>query len=516
VEYRILGPLEVSEGGTVLSIPGAKERAVLALLLVHAGEIVPADRLVDQVWGDESPGSARRSLRVRMAHLRTALGADRILTRPPGYLLHVEREALDLDRFQRLLADSDGVEPAIASERLREALALWRGPALADFRYESWAAAPTARLEELRVVALEKRIDADLALGRHAALVGELEAVVIEHPLRERFRAQLMLALYRAERQAEALDVYQRTRREFVGELGLEPGPALQELERAILGQDPSLALERSTVPERSILVVGLATRSMNGLVALAGPLARQPDRELILVRPVASRVDLADASAEVGRHRDGLLADGIQARAATFTSAAYGQDAVRIANEQDVDLLLVDGTEHLLDDSVLALVLDAAPCDVGVLVDRKLQVGPVLVPFVGAEHDWSAVEIGAWIARSQELALQLAGPGEGPRDASRLLADASLVVQRALGVVADPVIVEPGPDDLVQAAADAALVVAGLSDRWRKEGLGPVRSALVSEARPPVLLVRRGLRPGGLAPPESHTRFTWSVRPAT
>jgi len=489
---------------------------VLAFLLLHTGQIVPADRLVDELWGQEPSDSARPSLRVRIANLRKVLGPARIETRPPGYLPRIEPDELDLDRFQNLLAESESAEPAVAADLLAEALELWRGPALSDFRYEAWASGPIARLEELRTVALERRIDADLVLGRHAQITGELEALVAEYPLRERFREQLMLALYRAGRQAEALAVYQVARRAFVQELGIEPGRLLRELEQAILRQDHSLELEQTSRPERSILVVTLDPGSLESLLALAGPLAKRPHRELILAGLAAARTDLNRVSAELKQHHEMLLADGINARSAAFTSADPARDILRLATEQNVDLLLVDRASGSLDDAILAALLDAAPCDVAVLREGRSQPGPILVPFVGAEHDWSAVEIGAWFARAQELPLRLAGPGEGPRDASRLLADASLAVQRALGVAAEPLIVDPGADELLRAAGDAALVVVGLSDRWQKEGLGPVRSALVTRAPPPVLLVRRGLRPGGLAPPESHTRFTWTIRAAT
>jgi hypothetical protein len=324
-----------------------------------------------------------------------------------------------------------------------------------------------------------------------------------------------MLALYRAGRQAEALEAYGRTRRTLVEELGIEPGLALHELEGAILRQDPALDLARPVVQERSILVAVLDERNLDGLLALARSLARRPRRELIVVHPTVARADLAGASAILQQRRERLLAEGIAARAASYTSGTPGQDVVRAAAEQDVDLLLIDGPPELLDDPELEAVLGAAPCDVAILVGGEVAAGPLLVPFTGAEHDWSAVEIAAWLALAQEVPLRLAGPGKGPpRDPSHLLADASLAVQRALGVAAEPLLVEPGADDLVRAAGDAALVVAGLSDRWRKDGLGPVRSALAAEARPPVLLVRRGLRPGGLAPPESYTRFTWTIRP--
>jgi nucleotide-binding universal stress UspA family protein len=163
----------------------------------------------------------------------------------------------------------------------------------------------------------------------------------------------------------------------------------------------------------------------------------------------------------------------------------------------------------------VLASVLVDSPCDVAVMVGGPARPGPVLVPFVGAEHDWTAVELAAWLAGALGARLLFAGPreGEGGRDASRLLASASLAVQRALGVAAEPLLLEPGPDALVAAAADAGAVVVGLSDRWRQEGLGAVRTALAERSPAPVLLVRRGLRPGGLAPQASLTRFTWSLR---
>jgi hypothetical protein len=344
--------------------------------------------------------------------------------------------------------------------------------------------------------------------------VSEIEALVEEFPLRERLRGHLMLALYRGGRQVEALGVYNETRRALVEQFGIEPTQALVELERAILRHDDDLDLPQLARPQRSILVVALDERNLDALLALGGPLARRPRRELIMARPLAAAADLVDATAKLQLRRERLLGEGIAARVAAFTSAAPGPDVVHIAVEQDVDLLLVDGPPRLLADSGLATVLTAAPCDVAVLTSGPLETGPVLVPFTGAEHDWSAVEIGAWLARAQQVPLRLAGPGGEPRDASRLLADASLAIQRALGVTPEPLLVDPGVDDLVDAANEAELVVAGLSDRWRKDGLGPVRSALVSAAGPPVLLVRRGLRPGGLAPPTSYTRFTWTIAP--
>ena len=245
----------------------------------------------------------------------------------------------------------------------------------------------------------------------------------------------------------------------------------------------------------------------------MAEALARKPPREVIVAGLVAERHELGSASEQLNELCRSLAGRGVLARAAVFTSSTPGADAARLATEQDVDLVLVSAPTELLDDADLAQLLSTAPCDVGVLVGRTASAGPVLVPFAGAEHDWSAIELGAWLAGGWDAPLRLAGPAvEAGRDASRLLASASLAVQRALGVAAEPLLVEPGPDSLVAAARDAAVTVVGLSDRWRKDGLGPTRSAL-AESGQPTLLVRKGLRPGGLAPPVNLTRFTWSLR---
>jgi DNA-binding SARP family transcriptional activator len=520
VEFRILGPLEVWREGRPVHIGGAKERALLAFLLLHAGEPVSVDRLIDELWGDSPPATARKSVQVRVAGLRRVLRDDVLLTRGDGYLLRLEPDQLDLRRFEQLLSDGRDAlpagDPSAALATLDEALALWRGPPLADFAYESFAQPAIARLEELRVHALELRIEVQLDLGLHARVIVELEDLVAAHPFRERLRAQLMLALYRDGRQAEALDVYRRTRTEFVAELGIEPGPMLQQLEQAILRQDPSLDRPLAA-PERSILVAPQDARRIAELVAVAEPLAKRPKRELILALLVAKAGDLAVTAGLMNEHRDALLVRGTPARAITFTSAAPGEDLVRIASEQDVDLLLVDGGPEL-DDPVLETVLARAPCDVAVHVGRgePAREGPVLVLFAGGDHDWTAVEVGGWIAGAQGVPLRLAGPAEGvERDASRVLASASLAVQRVLGIAAEPVLLAPAAPDVVAAAEEAAVVVVGLPERWRRGGLGAVRSALALNARPPALLVRRGLRPGGLAPRESLTRFTWTLGPA-
>ena len=512
MEFRILGQLEVVDDGRPLPLGGASLRALLALLLLYANEVVSSDRLIDELWPDQPPASGATALQVRVSQLRKLLGAasERLETKPPGYLFRVGRDELDLERFSRLADEAEGAEPRVAAEKLREALALWRGPPLADLTYESFAQAATGRMEELRLVALERRLDADLALGRHGDLVAELEALVAEHPLRERLRGQLMLALYRSGRQAEALEAYRNARAMLIEELGIDPSPPLQELERAILRQEPELDLTRL---ERSILVAPRGETKLGPLLALAEPLARRPAKALIVSCLVRRADDLTHAVATLQTRRADLLAKGISIRAAAFVSQNPGQDAVRTAAEQDVDLVLIDGSPELLHDSELAELLAEAPCDVAVLIGAEIRAGPVLVPFVGAEHDWAAIELAAWAAGALDVPLVLVGPHESARDASRLLASASLAVQLTLGVMAEPLLIEPGAAALVAAADDAGLVVVGLSDRWRKHGLGEVREALAVEARAPVVIVKRGLRPGGLAPRESRTRFTWSIK---
>jgi DNA-binding SARP family transcriptional activator len=507
----------VLEAGVVRPVVGPGQRALLALLLLHANDVVSGDRLVEELWPEEPPGSGLAALRVRVSQLRKSLGAaaERLETMPPGYRLRLLPGELDLDRFSQLLEDAADTEPGVAAERLREALVLWRGPPLADVAYESFAQPASRRLEELRLAALERRLEADLALGRHAELVGELEELIAAHPLRERLRGQLMLALYRSGRQAEALEAYRSTRSALLEGLGIEPSAPLRELEKAILRQDPELDLIQLPTPPRSILVAAWDERRLDSLLATAEPLARRPAKELLVTWLVTHPDDLAAAAAAVQERRAGLISRGVAVRAAAFVSRAPAADLVRLASEQAIDLVLLGGGEEPLRDPILERVLVEAPCDVAIVVGARKHTGPVLVPFVGAEHDWAAIEFGAWIAGAGAVPLRLAGPkeGTGERDASRLLADASLAVQRALGIAAEPLLVEPGAEALLAQARDAGILVVGLPEGWREKGLGPVRGMIASQARPPVVLVRSGLRPGGLAPQTSLTRFTWSVR---
>ena len=248
IEFRILGPLEVSADGRVLQLGSHKQRAMLGLLLVHANETVARDRLIEELWAEAAPATVESALNVYLSRLRRLLesaGAGGVLGRQAhGYRLQVEPGQLDANRFEWLVGEGREAlaagKAALAAERLRQALALWRGPALADLQSERFAITAGARLEEARVSALEQRLEADLALGIDRELIGELETLVVEHPYRERVRAQLMLALYRSGRQAEALDAYQQARR-ALDELGIEPSAALQQLQRAVLRQDETL-----------------------------------------------------------------------------------------------------------------------------------------------------------------------------------------------------------------------------------------------------------------------------------
>jgi YVTN family beta-propeller protein len=265
VDFRILGGLEVEDRGESLPLGGHQQRALLALLLLRANEVVPVDEIIDDLWGAEPPPSATKSVHALISKLRRRLENEPadpegevgengvLLTRPHGYVLTVASGELDLHRFQSLLDEGQQALSAgradDAAAKLRQGLALWRGPPLAEFAYESFAQVEIARLDELRLSALEERIEADLALGSDRDLIAELEALVAKNPLRERLRGQLMLALYRSGRQAQALDAYQRARRVLVDELGIEPSPALQRLEQAILQQDGSLELVRRPAP---------------------------------------------------------------------------------------------------------------------------------------------------------------------------------------------------------------------------------------------------------------------------
>lgn len=403
---------------------------------------------------------------------------------------------------------------------LRDALALWRGAPLAEFTYEAFAHTEIARLEELRLAAMDERIEVDLARGRHGELVAELESLVAENPLRERLRGQLMLALYRSGRQAEALAAYQDGRRLLNEELGLEPGESLKNLQKGILAHDPALEVATSAQPAspgRSIIAAPQNLVSLELLLSLGEPLARtEPPSELV-VACLSTVEDLSSATAKLRERRAELDANGVTVRAAVFSSPTPGLDLVKLASQYDADLLILDGGASPLDGDA-GVLLEHASCDVALILvaGGPVRPGPVVVPFGAKEHDWAALELGAWVARATGAPLHLIGAAsdarENGRDASRLLADASLIAQRTTGVMAEPLLGSPGREGVLTLAEGAGLLVIGMSERWRQEGLGSVRSEIAVSPPAPTALVRRGLRPGGLAPSQTRTQFTWSI----
>ena len=239
MDFRILGPLEVVDEGRVVAVSGSKQQALLSVLLVHANETLSADQLIEELWGETPPATANKTLQVHVSRLRKTLadgnGKDEILlTRAHGYQLNVEPERVDAHRFEQLVAEGRRAlaagQDARAAATLERALAMWRGVPLGDLAYEPFAARESDRLAELRIGAIEELLDAKLALGRHAEVVAEIDALIAEHPYRERLRAQKMLALYRSDRQADALQVYQDARVRLVMDLGIEPGERLRRL----------------------------------------------------------------------------------------------------------------------------------------------------------------------------------------------------------------------------------------------------------------------------------------------
>ena len=349
VEFRILGQLQVLDGERELPLGSAKERALLAVLLLHAGAVVSRDRLIDELWGESPPPTAGKALNVHVSQLRKVLagnGSDAIVTRPPGYLLELEPERLDAVRFERLVAEARERTAAgeIESARglLGEALALWRGPALDGVELEAAARNEAGRLDELRLTAQMDRIDCDLALGRHERLVGELESLVAAQPLRERLRGQLMLALYRSGRQADALHAYRETREALVVELGIEPSVPLQRLERAILNHDPALELPagvprdeagplapprgRRRIAALALLIAAAAIVALTlALWSRGGPGVPVPPNSVAVIEPATNKVVVA---VPVGV-RPGPV--------------AVGANAVWVGNADDKTLMRID-----------------------------------------------------------------------------------------------------------------------------------------------------------------------------
>ena len=330
MDFRILGPLQVLDEGRSLALAGTKPRALLALLLLHANETLTTDRLIDELWGERAPAGAAKTLQMHISRLRKALAgsdgsgrASPIVTRERGYELALDPEQLDSHRFERLLArgraELAGDRPDSAVRAFEEALALWRGDPLADLAYEPFALPEIARLDDLRSATVEQLIEAKLALGGHAEVVEQLEVLIGEHPYRERLRAQLMLALYRCDRQADALQAYQDARTTLVEELGIEPGERLREVEQAVLAQDPVLAWPkvkaveiapvRDAGPRRAF--VGRAGELAELVTGLDGALAGHGRLILLAGEPGIGKSRLAEALLEHARARGAAVLVG-------------------------------------------------------------------------------------------------------------------------------------------------------------------------------------------------------------
>jgi YVTN family beta-propeller protein len=399
MDFRILGPLEVLEDERVLDVGGGKQRSVLAFLLLHANEVVSTDRLIDELWPDEPPPSAAKIVQVHVSRLRKALngaGEGVLLTRGRGYLLRVQPGELDRDRFRALLEEGRAALAAGDHERAHEvlqgALALWRGAPLPEFGYDSFARDEIARLDELRLAALEERIEADLALGRHDAVIAELEELVRHYPLRERLRAQLMLALYRAGRQAEALEAYRDARRTLADELGLEPSPTLQQLERAILAHDVALQapthgrVDGRHRNRRRIVVAGVVFAALVAATATAAVLLTRSDAPG-LASLAADSVGALDPATN-------RIVSQIQPVGATPTRVAFGSGGVWVISPHDRTVTRIDprtktvlrtipvegvATDVAVDDNA-AWVLLAADTSMGREPARVARIDPRLI----------------------------------------------------------------------------------------------------------------------------------------
>ena len=398
MEFRLLGKLEVEGDGVDLTPARPKQRALLSLLLLRAGEVVAIDDLVERLWGPSPPATAQSALHGHISALRKRLGTERIETRPPGYrLVLADGDELDTQCFERIVAAARVDGPAARSEKLREALGLFRGEPLSDVRHEEFAAVETAQLEEVRLAVVEDRIEADLALGRHTEVVPELERLIADQPLRERLRAQLMLALYGAGRQADALQAFQDARAVLVDELGIDPGPALQRLERQILNQDPELI-----VPDGLAPVTSRATRRVDLPVpatALIGrereirevsDLLRRPDVRLVTLTGTGgtgkTRVAIEVAGGLLDAFADGVVFIGLaslQDQNLVLTAAAQALGVRATSHETlEVDLrrhlqsrellLVLDNFEHVLDAAASVADIAATAPDVKLLVTSR------------------------------------------------------------------------------------------------------------------------------------------------
>jgi predicted ATPase/DNA-binding SARP family transcriptional activator len=470
-EFRILGSLEIGDDGGSLPLRGGKHRTLLAVLLLHANETLSADTIIDRLWGERPPERAANALQVYVSQLRKLLPPDTLVTQLPGYALRIDPEQLDLSRFERLAGEGraalDEGDPQRAAKRLREALELWRGQPLADVAFEPFAQGEVVRLEELRLATLEDRIDADLGLGRHATLVGELESLVQQHPARERLRAQLMLALYRSGRQAEALEEYRNARKALVEELGIEPGPTLQALEKAILVQDPSLdsapAARSPGLDQLPVPPTPLVGREQELEAALE--LVRRDDVRLVTFTGPGG-IGKTRLALEVARKLASEFGDG-----ARFVALAPISDPLLVAPTIAEALgLPSEGLEGELAGRELLLLLDS--------FEQVLAAAPVLTSLLGASP-------GLMILVASRAVLRLSGEHEFQVPALAPEASATLFVQRAEAVKQD---FDLGPEE----GGAVAEICARLDGLPLAIELAAARSKLLS---PGAMLGRLGSR---------------------
>jgi ABC-type transport system substrate-binding protein/DNA-binding SARP family transcriptional activator/streptogramin lyase len=536
IGYRLLGPLEVTVDGTAVDLGGLKQRALLAILLLHANQPVHRDVLVDRLWGEHPPVSARHAVNVYIWRLRKALqaasGTERVVTRQGAYLLQAAEEQVDVAVFERLAGEGRRAlaaeDPGRASAVLGEALALWRGAPLADFRFEPFAQAEIARLEELRAGVVEDRIEADLALGCHAHVVGELEALAAADPLRERLHQQLMVALYRCGRQADALAAYQKARRTLADELGIEPCQQLRQMERAILDQDPSLDPPPGTGGPRA--------PSSGNSRRLTPAIAAHPKRMLAVTGAAAAAAALlagglailppTRASPQAGPNTVAVLDGSRNTVSAVVTGAgrpggaAYGAGATWVTDTADDQLLRVDKAGQVVDRIPVGRGPGGVAAGFGeVWVANQLdgtvsEVNPaagVVVAKIGVGNGPVAVTIGyrsVWVANTTDATLSRIDPASGHVLATVALgsAPASLAAGTRGIWVASPgsgqlLRVDPRTDRVSRAfpvGGSPAGVAVGAGSVWASLPSGSV--AQVDPVTGGVRRIRIGGSPAGIA----------------